>query len=94
MNFKKFTLKQLKKHLEGSKYIYEVFVDHSKDIHLDDVLTISDHGILKVEKGCENLYLTISVYKEKEYEEYELYFYTKEYHNRLKSIIREIIKQM
>ena len=92
MDFRNFTIKKLESNYANG-YVYDVFFTHSPEIKKDDELTISDHLNLQVQKGSENLYLTLSVYKVKEYEEFEIYVYTKDNHKRLKSLIIEIIKQ-
>ena len=56
-------------------------------------LTISDYGQLSMDKGSENLYLALIVYKDDEIQPMELQIYTKENHKGLKDFSNQIIKK-
>jgi antirestriction protein len=56
-------------------------------------LTISDYGQLSMDKGSENLYLALIVYKDDETQPMELQIYTKENHKGLKDFSNQIIKK-
>ncbi len=60
---------------------------------LADPLTISDHLNIQVQKGSENLYFDLTVYNLENDKEYILNFWTKDQHQELKNLIKEIIKQ-
>jgi antirestriction protein len=56
-------------------------------------LTISDYGQLSMDKGDENLYLSLIVYKDNESQPMELQIYTKDNHQGLKDFSQQIIKK-
>ncbi len=56
-------------------------------------LTISDYGQLFMDKGDENLYLALIVYKDNESQPMELQIYTKDNHQGLKDFSQQIIKK-
>ena len=87
INFKSFTTQEI------INISPDVRIINSKDFKPSETLTISDHIELTTNKGSENLYCDVTVYKIDAYTPIILRLYTKEAHNTLKEIINEIIKQ-
>lgn len=93
MDFKSFTLKELR---DANKWANGCnIVNENSDIKLNDKLTIGDYIDLRAYKGHENYYLNLVVYKvdPSEQKAHDLMIYTKEAHQEMKELIKNIISQ-
>lgn len=89
INFKNFRLFEIK------NISPNIFINvEDGEIKKGDNLTISDYLDLKINKGNENLYITIIVYIDEDIEPLKLNIHTKEDQSTLKEIIKEIINQL
>lgn len=87
INFKNFTQSQLNS--------ISIDVDIiAEGIRKGDNLTISNFADIKINKGSENLYLTLLVYINDRTEPNKMYISTKEDIQTLKEIIKEIVNQL
>lgn len=57
-------------------------------------LTISDYGQIEVDRGSENIGLTVIVYEETSEKPYTIKLYSKDNHNGLKEVAKELITKM
>jgi hypothetical protein len=57
-------------------------------------LTISDYGQIEVDRGSENIGLTVIVYEETSEKPYTIRLYSKDNHNGLKEVAKELITKM
>lgn len=90
IDFKKFTIRELRNHI-GNQWIS---IQKQIDIEDDDILSIPEAFELSSCRGNENLYFTIRVFKENEYVGSELRFWTKDNHDELKQLVLEIFIQI
>ena len=88
INFKNFCINNLDTLYKNKDIFFE-----AEEIKNSEAITIGEHLECSINKGSENIYFMLIVYKLNKFTPIELKAYTKEAHADLKKLIIEIINQ-
>ncbi|MDE3744002.1 hypothetical protein [Maribacter polysaccharolyticus] len=86
IDFKNFTIEQLNQKLKT-----DVHITNRKEFAQIPRITISDHLEFQFQTGSENVYLDLTVYAIDAYEPLTLRIYSKDDHNTVKTLIKQLL---